>query len=327
MSAPELSAIVVTPDNFETIRRTVKALARQDVADRIELVIVGPEQSKLGVVEEEIRGFAAVRFVTMEPVRSTSEARAAGIRAAAAPVVAIMEDHCFPGRGWGAALIERHREPWTGVGPAMRSANPRTLIGWANFLIEYGTWAEPVANLEPGHIPGHNSSYKKAPLLEYGDRLATIFEAESAMQWDLAARGHRFCIEPRARAFHLNYSLLLPSLRLRFWGGRLFAGNRARGWSVGKRVVYIAGSPLIPLVRLARLVPLLGKVGNPVKAVLLLPVLALMLTVDALGEMSGYAVGTGTAMARLTAWEFHRERFLAERDRSVPHIAPEDAAN
>lgn len=327
MSAAELSAIVVTPDRFETVRRTVKALARQDVASRMEVVIVGPARADLAVIEEEIAGFASVRFVTMNPVRSTAEARAAGIRAAEAPVVAIVEDHCFPGRGWASALIARHREDWTGVGPTMRNANPRTLISWANFLIEYGPWAEPPGNLEPGHIPGHNSSYKKAPLLAYGDALPAIFEAESAMQWELGAKGHRFCIEPAARAFHLNYSLMGPSLQLRFLGGRLFAGNRARQWSAGKRAAYFLGSPLIPLVRFARLARLVGKVGSAPKAAMLLPILALFLAVDAFGEMVGYALGTGDVMRQLTEREFHRERFLAPGDRSATAHAPEDSVN
>ena len=39
-SAPEMSVVIVTPDGYETIRRTVEHLRAQTVKDRLELVIV-----------------------------------------------------------------------------------------------------------------------------------------------------------------------------------------------------------------------------------------------------------------------------------------------
>lgn len=75
-------------------------------------------------------------------MRSTARARAAGVRAATAPVVALAEDHAFPAPGWAEAFIERHGEGWAAVGPVISNANPRSATSWANLLIEYAPWLE-----------------------------------------------------------------------------------------------------------------------------------------------------------------------------------------
>lgn len=56
-TAPDLSAILVTADFFEPIRKTVRSLARQTVRDRLELLIVCPSEASLGLVEAEVLDF------------------------------------------------------------------------------------------------------------------------------------------------------------------------------------------------------------------------------------------------------------------------------
>jgi hypothetical protein len=311
---PEMSVILITPDTFETLRRTMGALRRQTVRERLELVIVGPSTDRLAIIESDLDGFAGRRIVEMGAITSSSVARAAGIRAATAPVVAFAEDHSFPAPDWAEALIARHREPWDGVGPAVQNANPATMTSWANFLIEYGEFAAPASFGERHHIPGHNSSYKRATLLTYGDALSDRLEAESPMQWDLQSKGHCFCLEPEARTFHLNYERFGPSCGQRVHAGRLFAANRARDWSLGRRAFYALASPLIPLVRMARIVQHVRRVHPRHGLLRLLPVVGVLLVLDGLGEMIGYATGSGRAMQELSEEEFHRERFFRKRE-------------
>jgi GT2 family glycosyltransferase len=312
----EISVILITPDSYETLRRTVGALRRQTVRERLELVIVGPSTDRLAIVESELDGFAGRHIVEIGEMTSSSVARAAGIRAATASVVAFTEDHSFPAPDWAEALLARHREPWAGVGPAVQNANPSTVISWANFLIDYGEFAAPAAFGERHHIPGHNSSYKRETLLTYGEALSDRLEAESPMQWDLQLRGHRFCLEPEARTFHLNYERFGPSCVMRFHVGRLFAANRARDWSVGRRAFYALASPLIPLVRMARVVQQSRRIRPRPGLLRLLPVVGVLLILDGLGEMAGYAMGSGRTMQDFSDEEFHRERFLRKREPS-----------
>jgi hypothetical protein len=311
---PELSVILVAPE-LDTIRGTVRALGRQTARKRLELLFVGiagePLEQPLGV-----EGFAAVKVLHM-PGATIAAAQAAAVRAASAEVVAFTEDHCFPAPDWAEALVDRHREPWGAVGPSMANANPDTAVSWANFLMKYGDWIAPVPPGPPRQIPGHNSSYKRGALLEYGDGLASALECETTLQWDLVARGHGICIEPRARAFHLNYSVLDRSALFRVNSARLFATHRRKRWSPARRLVYMFGSPLIPLVRTARVLRTIGRLGRYDLAPRILPALSVLLALDALGEMIGYAVGAGDAAQKLSDTEYRRERFLTAGDQQL----------
>jgi GT2 family glycosyltransferase len=279
-------------------------------------VIVAPSIDGLGLDDSEVKDFYQVRVVEVGALTSTAKARAAGIRQAGAPVVALVEDHAFPATGWAEALIEAHRQPWAAVGPVMFNANPHSVISWANLIIEYAEWLDPCPAGVAEHLPGHNGSYKRAHLLEYGDKLEAMMEAESVLQWDLRAKGYQLYLEPAAKTYHQNFSSAFSCIPLRFHGGRLFAASRARGWSPLRRLLYAVSAPIIPLVRLLRMVRQLRRPGR--KRDLLprvLPALIAGLIVDGTGEMAGYALGAGGAMRKLSDMEFHRERYLCKRDK------------
>jgi hypothetical protein len=313
---PEMSVVVVTPDNFETVRKTVRHLRAQNVSGKMEVVLVAPSAGGLGLDEEALDGFLRHRVVEVGPVTSTARARAAGVRAARAEVVALVEDHAFPAPGWAESLLGRHRESWAAVGPVMSNANPRSVTSWVNLLVEYAPWLEPSEGGEREHLPGHNGSYKREVLTAYGERLEAMLEAESVLHWDLRSRGHKLYLEPKARVFHRNFSVAAPSLSLRFNGGRLFAASRAREWPAWRRALFAAASPLIPLVRCARIAREMY-VRSRTRRMMprLLPALLVGLAFDGAGEAAGYAFGPGGAMAKLSDMEFHRDRFVAEADR------------
>lgn len=304
-----LSVVMLTPDSGGSLRRTIAALGAQTISRAMELVFVAPVAADLRIDSRDLAVFGATEVVEIGPMTSTAAARAAGVRAARATLVAFAEDHCFPMPGWAEALVSAHRAPWAGVGPVMRNANPETATSWANLLVEYAPWLDPIPAGEYEHIPGHNSSYKRDVLLTCGDALAEILEAESILQWHLRDGGHRFAIEPAARTCHENFSKVGASFPLRFHSGRLFAASRAREWSVGRRAFYTCASPLIPALRLARTLPVARRIGVPLTPRLVF-LLALLLTLDGLGELVGYATGSGGAMRRLTDLEFHRERYV-----------------
>ncbi len=214
--APALSVVLCTPDHYNTVRRTVRFLCAQTARKQIELILVAPAVADLGLQAEVVEEFCACQVVVIGVVTSVAAAYAAGVRRARAPVVALAEDHSFPYPNWAHALITRHREPWAAVGPVMLKANPGSLVSWCDFLIGYGPWADPQPGHESLHLPGHNSSYKRSALMSYGDRLETMLAAETVLHADLHARGHRLYLDPAAKTAHVNFSQLLPWLRVQY---------------------------------------------------------------------------------------------------------------
>jgi len=165
-------------------------------------------------------------------------------------------------------------------------------------------------------LPGHNSSYKRTVLLAYGDALASMLEAETVLHLDLGRKGYRLLLEPRARAAHLNFALLVVWLRVQFFCGRVFAGTRALHWGMARRLAFAAASPLIPLVRLARIVRELSRAGRPRRSPWrLVPALLVGLTLDGVGQAVGCVAGCGDATRRLAHFEFHRVAYITEEDR------------
>jgi hypothetical protein len=328
---PAMSVVVITPDRFETVSKTIRHLRAQRVCGTLEIIIAAPSASELDLDDSAMVGFLDYKVVEVGHMNSTARARAAGARASSAPIVAFAEDHAYPAPGWAEALINRHREDWTAVAPVISNANPLSITSWANLLIEYAEWLDPAEGGEREHLPGHNGSYKRAILLEYGERLEAMLDAESVLHWDLRSRGHRLYLEPKARTFHQNFTAKSPSLKLRFNGGRLFASSRARDWPTWRRAVFACASPLIPMVRYLRITRELFRPGRPIHLLpRLLPVLAIGLIFDGAGEMAGYAFGPGESMAKLSDMEFHRERYMVERkserrSRTVERLPVESA--
>jgi hypothetical protein len=284
------------------------------VRERIELVIVCASEKNLMLDTSAVEGFWGHRIVEIGPFESVAVANTAGVRAAAAPVVVLCEDHAFPDRDWAESLVIAHRGPYAAVGPVIHNANPDTLVSRADCLIGYGPWLEPIKPCEPEHLPGHNSSYKRDVLLGYGERLGEMMEAETVLQWDLRANGHRLYLDPSARLAHTNFAHLGIWTRVQFHAARVFAATRALAWPRWKRLLYTLGSPAIPLVRLRRIWGHSRRLrGRERIGPALFLVLLWGLALDGIGQMVGYLASAGDS--KRVAHDFDRVAHITEGDR------------
>jgi len=309
-----MSVVIATPDSYETIRKTVSHLRSQTARASLEIVIVAPSREQLRLEESEMSVFARYHVVEMGVIQSIGQANALGTRRATAPIVVFAEDHCFPEPDWAENLIKTHLGPWAAVGPSVWNANPSTAVSWADLFIGYGPWLLPTIAREVDFLPGHNSSYKREVLLRYGDKLESMMEAETVLHWDLRAKGYRLCLEAAAKVAHTNFSLWSSWIPVQFYNGRLFAGFRTRQMSLLQRLMYIVGSPLIPLIRLMRIAAAICSGGILIRFILCLPVLLIGLVLDGLGQMIGYAMGVGNAVDEVARFEFHRDRHITRQD-------------
>ena len=316
-TVPDLSAILVTADCFEPLRKTVQSLAAQTVRDRLEIIIVCPSENSLGLVDAETAGFHSVRVIELAGLKTTSAARVAGIRAASAPVVALCEDHAFPEPGWAEAMIETHKQAWAGVGPALINANPG-VVSWVAMAMDYGRWIEPVTSGVIDDIPGHNSSWKRSLLLQYAAQLESMLPAPTLLNWDLRAKGHKLYLEPSAKVRHLQVSSLWPCLVEQFHVARLFPAERSRNWAWYRRLFYVCGMPLLLTRNLRgwlghfRRIDPTGQTSAKVW-----PFLLLALIVWGMGEIAGYSLGIGLAQERTLCFDTHRSLYLNRRDRQL----------
>jgi Glycosyl transferase family 2 len=315
-----MSVVLPVPIRYSHVRRTIRHLRAQSARNRLEVLLVVPAGGSGDVDAGELNDFGLARVVQAPRGATLTECRVAGVLEASAPIVAFAEDHSFPEPGWAELLLRAHEGPYAAVAPAFENANPRTALSWADVLLGFGPWIAPVPRGEMSRLPWHNTSYKRESLLAFGDRLGVMLEVESMLQEDLRARGLRLYLESEARTRHVNFSRVRPFLVEYLVSGRMYGGRRAQTqkWSPLHRLIYIAGSPFIPVVRLPEVVSHIRRIGRTRELLpRALPAILLGLVAHSLGELAGYACGAGTSGAAKSLMEFDRARFVVPEDRDT----------
>jgi hypothetical protein len=311
-STPVISYVLAT-DELATVRGVLAALDRQTIAAEVELVLISPTALAGGELPAAL---GAVRTVTCPAPLELHVARALGVHAAAAPLVFIGETHSFPEPEMLERIVAAFAGPWSAVVPAIVNANPQSAASWAGFLFDYGAWHPRRAAVEVPEPLVYNSSFRRAALLETGERLAAGLSAVDHDLWrELATRGHRAFFEPAARIAHLNVARAVPFLRERWLCGARFGRHRARRWEWPRRLLYAAATPLVPLVLAARARGAMRDARRHRD----LPAgfrraAAAGLAARAIGEAAGYLGLAGARVeSRATEYEVHKTRYAGSR--------------
>lgn len=310
-TAQPLLSLVLLTETFAAIADAVSHLRTQIGVAPIELVVACPSAERLLVPADGLAPLLGVTVVET-PLLPSARARAAGVRAARAPVVVLGETHVFADPSWAGRLLRAHEGPWAAVTPGIGNANSGSALSWVGLLMDYGRFRPLGVPREIADVSSYNASYKREALLELGDRLESLLEPGSTLHAELHARGYRFLHEPTARIDHLNVSRSKAWLDERYLGGRLLGATRRRAWPRWRTLLYAAGSPLVAPLRFARTLRLSR--GTPDLPRAFVPALALACAAWAIGEFLGYARGAGpVAERRMLEYELHKARYAGGR--------------
>ena len=285
-------SIVLPTDTWQTIVPVIERLKTREPIDKLEIVLVLPSVHSDDIDAQSLTHFAAVRIVPMDSVVPLGAARAAGVRAATAPLVFIGETHSYPCTGMIEALAATHASGWGVVVPSFVNANPDGAVSWAGFLTGYASWTNGSRAEELQSAPAFNVCYRREFLLGLGNRLDVALSEGEDMMAEVRAAGLRVRFEPAARIEHVNISFPAPLLHQRFLAGQVIAGTRSAAWSRVRRVGYALASPMIPAVLLWRHRDGISRTIRQERPPLgTAAILVLCSLVEAAGEMLGYAFG------------------------------------
>ena len=308
MPTPELTAVLIAGVCRERAQRVLTALGRQTVAERMEIVVV--DLAPAGEAPLDAPANVPVDYRARPDIGRWGSARLEAVRAANAPVVAFIEDHCFPRTDWAEHVLAAHEGPWPAVGYAFVNANPESYSSRAGMLARYGLFTHPVESGPSRYVSGNNISYKREALLALGDELEALLDIDFNLQEALRARGGTLYVEARAVGAHQNYARLSGECQTGRPYCRLLAARRARHWSAARKLCYGLLSPAAaPVLRFFRLAASLRK-RRPLWRPFLVasPAIVWMYLSDALGESAGYLFGAGDAEAQVLRWELSTER-------------------
>lgn len=308
----ELTAILVVGDCRARSQQALDSLYDQTIADAMEIIVVDLAcRSPRLVTATQIQ----TSYLVPQEKISWAQARACAARAARAPVVAFIEDHCLAEREWAQVLVEAHRRPWACVAYAFTNPLPQRYLSRAVLMAEYGMWLDPAEGGPVHVIPCGNISYKRDLLLSFGNDLEFLLTPDFSAYQRLAQQGGEFYLEPRARVAH--FSLGEPS-KLMFGSivfSRLLGARRAQSqkWNWGRRFFYGLATPFVaPVISIGRLVSSLryrrSLWGGFIAA---LPIICVTKISSALGEATGYLFGSAFAEEDLSNIELNVERIQA----------------
>jgi hypothetical protein len=287
--------VVASVNGWDVLEPTLRALDVQPERDRMEVIVV---DTVGGEVRERLRHHRP-SVVLIESERwPIPRLRHRGVCRARGRVVAILEDHGKVAYGWAATVLEAHRGPWGAVGGAVENGKDG-LVNWAVYFCEYTPYMYPVAEGETHDLPGNNIAYKRPHLLRHADVLLQG-QWESWINDRLRADGVPIASTNAMVVHHIKPFRLGYFLVQRFHFARSYAGMRRVDQSPARRLAYGLGSLALPALLTARVArTVLRKRRHLGRFVLVSPLVALFLTVGAVGEMIGYLFGPGASLEKV----------------------------
>jgi hypothetical protein len=312
MPTPSLSVVVAVVSGAAALRRCLNALTPQAEAAAAEIIV--PHDAWCPDVGALTGEFPAVQFVHVldlgpaaDPTvpahahRLYDRRRAVGLAAARAPLIAMTEDHAVPAPDWCAQIRNAHVQPYAVIGGAIENAVDRPLH-WALYYCDFGRYGLPFAAGPAAYVSDVNVSYKRSALDAVTDLWRHAYH-ETTLHWALRARGEVLFLDPRLVVYQHRPALgLRQALRERIAWGRVFAETRAAAAGSGLAWAYAAGTPILPLLLLARALRHMRRQHRSAMQVArTAPLLFALLEAWAVGELIGY-VGQppAEAMPRVT---------------------------
>ena len=239
-----------------------------------------------------------VRVIAAPPRTTIPAMRAMAFDAAGAPAVAVIEDHVLVPRGWARALLEAQRESPV-VGGAVENAARTRLVDWAAFLCEYSHCLLPLPAGPSTWVTGNNVVYPRDLLRKYRAQL-TPERWENHLHDALRRDGVTLLCRPDIVVGHKKHYTIREYTSQRYLYARSYAGARAMGTSLPKRVAYGAAAAALPPVLLWRIASrVLGKRRHRRELAASLPLLLLFVSAWAAGEVVGAWFGPGDSLERV----------------------------
>lgn len=282
----ELSVVIASVNGLPYVEHCLASLAEH--APDAEVIVADSTDAPTRTALAE--RWPKVKLLEFDRPRTIPELRAAGIFAATAPYVAVIEDHCVITNGWAHHLVGAHRRGESVVGGPVRNAAPR-IRDWAAFLFEYSGHMAPSKAGPTDDLTGMNVSYDARAIGEIEDLLRQG-KWEGWLHRRLVERGVALYRDADAVIDHAKDFGIREFCSQRFHYARAHAAMRNAELGPAKRALYVLGSPLIPPL-------LLWRIGRNVfrrrshrrEFLLALPLLVLYCVVTAVGEAPGYALG------------------------------------
>lgn len=291
MSRPRLSVVVAASFGPDALARTLASIAAARAETDLECLVVHAFDAPDAVTAAADRVVAAPAGTTVPMLRTL------GLRAASAPLVALIEDNVVVTPGWASALTAAADADDAGAfGGPVDHVDTGRATDRAVFLYEYGRFMPPRAAGACGGLPGNNLCYRRSLLDRHAEAWVDgLFE--TFLHARLREAGEPLVMVPEAVVHHVGHYEVGATCRSCFHHARGFAGMRVDGLPAWRRGAFAAGAAALPAVLTGRILKeALPRHARRVELLRSVPILAVFMGCWAAGEAAGYAAGPGGSL-------------------------------
>lgn len=298
-----LSVVVTVVEAGEALEECLHALEHQAQAPELQILV--PYDDTVQGMDALRAAHPRVEFLALGSVATEHDAsspagahelfdrrRAAGLKAARGELIAIVEDRGIPRADWASRFVELHaRLPHAVIGGAVECGFEDPLA-WAVYFCDFGRYQLPFEAGPAEYVTDVNVCYKRAAL-EATRELWQERYHETLVHWNLRERGETLYLTPEVVVDQRRRMLDLPTMIAeRYHWGRLFAYTRVKHAPPFERLKFLAGSPLLPAMLLARHGRIqLDKRARFAQFLKVAPLVGTLLVPWSVGEAVGYVTG------------------------------------
>jgi len=241
--SPEISIVVASYNQKRTIKSCLDSLINQTTSLKYEIIVIDSSTNEAYRIAKSF--VPKIKLIRRNNRTSWGQGRNIGIKLARGGIIAFTDTDCIVDEDWIDNLYKAHKK-YDVVGGRIINGNPRNLIGWALFLIEFGEFTLP-KNRIVSNLPGCNISYRQSIFSKYGN-----FPAH---QWSGLGDDFMFNVQIKEKKLysknitvaHVNKTNLFQILKHIFAEGQADAATRKKTPKLSGQVI-LKYKFLIPLL-------------------------------------------------------------------------------
>lgn len=194
-----------TERGWDDLRFTLAGLAKQDIDEPIEYLLVETEELRGSVPEDLARILPSLR-VAFTPARNSYELRNDGVREARCELVGTLDADCVPDPDWVRVMVEALRR-----NPEVAAVSGRTFYAGTGFrsraaaLLER-SYIEEGTRVRMRHIANNGAGFRRSLYLAHPLPIDLGIFASQVQSEAMMEAGHELMFEPRMRVTHQFYA-------------------------------------------------------------------------------------------------------------------------
>lgn len=302
-TAPQFSILIglVSTEDGDRILEALESLRKQQGSHSYEVIIGDRRNDEISARLDS--DYPEVQRIPCPPQTSLPELRTLALDKAEGTYIIVTEDHNVPSENWLESMSQAFDEAPEGtvaVGGCVENGVYDTALDWATFFCEYSYFLESVDEGDTTVLPGMNVAYHHSIFKDLDRELLTSGFWETTVHPVLIEKGLKLYSTNKIRLYHCKKFSFGLFARQRFIYSRYYAGLRFPPNQLLKRLVACGATIILPpllLYRSIKQIKAKNRLSSEFRSAL--PILLVFYIIWSYGEMVGYILGKGDALARI----------------------------